>query len=167
VTVVITGTNDAPTITSGNVYNFTTTDEDTTSVAVTANTILANASYADVDSSSLAGMAITSLSGTGTWQYSTDGSTWTSISGVAADNALLITAATQLRYVPDGQNGTPGSFTYRAWDQTSGTASTDSTPSFGDASAMAPRRPTPATSPPPRSPSPASTTHRCSITPAT
>ncbi len=95
--ITVTAVNDAPTITNGSVYNFTSIDENTNSVAVTASTILTSASRTDIDTGALAGMAITTVSGTGTWQYSTDGTTWTSISGVSQSNALLITDTTQLR----------------------------------------------------------------------
>ena len=67
---------------------------------------------------------MTSLtSGTGTWQYSTDnGSTWTAVGSVSGTSALLLRSTDKLRLVPDGQNATSGSVTFRAWDQTSGTA---------------------------------------------
>jgi len=132
--ITITAVNDAPTITNGNMYSFTSTNEDTNSVAVSASTILTNASQADVDTGAFAGMAITGTTGTGTWQYSTDGTTWQTVGGVSATNALLVTSTTQMRYVPDGQNGTPGTFTYRAWDRTTGTASINGTASYSDTS---------------------------------
>src|SRR6185503_2462228 len=37
---------------------------------------------------------------------------------------LLLRSADKLRFVPDGQNATTASVTFRAWDQTSGTAGT-------------------------------------------
>ncbi len=67
------------------------------------------------------------MTGSGTWQYSTDGTTWNNFGAVTSTNALLITSTTQVRYQPNGQNGETATFTYRAWDQTSGTASTNST----------------------------------------
>src|SRR4029079_546551 len=70
------------------------------------------------------GIAVTGLtSGTGTWQYSTDnGSTWTAVGSVSDSSALLLRSSDKLRFVPDGQNATSGSVTFRAWDQTSGSA---------------------------------------------
>ncbi|MFM7738254.1 MAG: beta strand repeat-containing protein, partial [Planctomycetota bacterium] len=125
----VTAVNDAPTITNASSYSFTTVNEDTTSAGVLASTILTSASWADVDTSALSGMAITSVTGLGTWQYSTDGTTWANFGSVSGTNALLITSTSQIRYIP-GQNGETATFTYKAWDQTSGTASTNATPSY-------------------------------------
>src|SRR5262249_26045082 len=70
------------------------------------------------------GIAVTGLtSGTGTWQYSTDnGNSWTDVGPVDDNSALLLRSSDKLRLVPDGQNATSASLTFRAWDQTSGTA---------------------------------------------
>src|SRR5204862_425335 len=63
------------------------------------------------------------VSSTGTWQYSTDsGTTWTAVGAVSSSSALLLRSSDSLRFVPDGQNGTTGSVTFSAWDQTSGAA---------------------------------------------
>src|SRR5205807_10288592 len=87
---------------------------------------LISGQVADVDSGALSGIAITSLSsGTGTWQYSTNGgTTWTNVGAVSDTSALLVRSSDRLRFVPDAQNGTTASVTFRAWDQTSGTAGT-------------------------------------------
>src|SRR5204863_375902 len=79
-----------------------------------------------MDAGATSGIAVTSLnSGTGTWQYSTDnGSTWTSVGSVSGTAALLLRSTDKLRLLPDGQNATTGSITFRAWDQTSGTTGT-------------------------------------------
>ncbi|MFM7738617.1 MAG: hypothetical protein ACKO9H_04375, partial [Planctomycetota bacterium] len=75
-------------------------------------------------------IAITGVTGLGTWQYSTDGTTWANFGAVSGTNALLIASATQVRYIPSGISGETATFTYKAWDQTSGTASTNATPSY-------------------------------------
>lgn len=51
------------------------------------------------------GIALTASPGSGTWQYSTDGSTWAGVGTVSNSAALLLSSSTQLRYVPDGKNG--------------------------------------------------------------
>ncbi len=130
VTVTITSVNDAPTITNNATYTLTGTDENTTSTGTLASTILTGTSWADVDTSALSGLAITATTGTGTWQYSTDGTTWNAFGAVSSTSALLITSTTQVRYVPNGNNGETATFTYKAWDQTSGTASTNATASY-------------------------------------
>ncbi|MFM7738072.1 MAG: hypothetical protein ACKO9H_01615, partial [Planctomycetota bacterium] len=82
------------------------------------------------DTSALSGLAITGVTGSGTWQYSTDGTTWANFGAVSSTNALLITSTTQVRYTPNTQNAETATFTFKAWDQTSGTASTNGTPSY-------------------------------------
>ncbi|MDA8746384.1 Ig-like domain-containing protein, partial [Rubripirellula amarantea] len=132
--IVVTSVNDAPTINDGSVFNFAGTNEDTNSSSSTAADILASSSLNDVDFSSQSGLAITSLTGNGTWQYSTDGLTWTSFGAVSASNALLLSSTTQIRFAPDTENGETATFSYRAWDQSSGTASTNGSTSHGDTS---------------------------------
>ena len=95
-----------------------------------ASAILTGASWADVDTGAISGLAITATTGNGTWQYSTDGTTWNSFGAVSSTNALLITSSTQVRYIPDSSNGETATFSYKAWDQTSGTASTNSTANY-------------------------------------
>src|SRR5439155_19630 len=124
--------NDAPTITNGATVTLSGTDENTTSSGTTASTILTGASWADVDTGALKGLAITGKTGNGTWQYSTDGTTWASFGAVTATNALLITSTTQVRYIPDSANGETATFTFLAWDQTTGTASTNGTPGYAN-----------------------------------
>ncbi|WP_188914836.1 DUF4214 domain-containing protein [Salinarimonas ramus] len=60
----------------------------------------------------------------GTWQYSTDGTTWAAIGTVDdAAGALALSAATQLRFVPaENYAGTPPALTIRAIDSTYGGA---------------------------------------------
>ena len=129
-TASMTVTNNAPTITNGASVILTGTDENTTSSGTTVGSILSSANWADVNASALKGLAITSVVGNGTWQYSTNGTTWTNFGAVSATNALLLTSATQVRYIPDGKNGETANFTFNAWDQTSGIASTNATPSY-------------------------------------
>ena len=65
------------------------------------------------------------VAGNGTWQYSTDGgNSWSSIGAVANNSALLLRSSDYLRFVPDGQNATAGSLSFRAWDESTGTAGT-------------------------------------------
>lgn len=123
--VAVTGVNDAPTISAGP-YNWAPTNEDTVSNTVTVATLLSNLSASDPDSPNL-GIAITASSGSGTWKYSTDGNIWYSVGAVTSIDALLLSATTQLRFVPDGENGTTATISFRAWDQSSGSATTAAT----------------------------------------
>jgi VCBS repeat-containing protein len=123
-TVTVTGTNDAPTIVDSTHVSLPATDEDTTSTVTPGSALLAAAAWADVDAGAASGIAVTAVSARGTWQYSTDGSTWTDFGPLSATQALLLTSASQIRYVPDHRNGETASLSFKAWDQTSGTAGT-------------------------------------------
>ncbi len=130
--VAITAVNDAPTLSAGP-YTWADTNEDTTSAAVTVADLLSSLSASDPDSPSL-GLAITASSGNGTWQYSTDGSTWYGVGTVSSGAALLLAPTAQLRFVPDGENGGTATLSFRAWDQSSGIATVGSTRSTADTS---------------------------------
>ncbi len=130
--VSLTAVNDAPTL-SGGPYTWAATDEDTSSQAVTVSSLLAGVSYGDGDGPS-AGIALTASSGNGAWQYSTDGVTWTDVGALSSSSALLLAGGTQLRYVPDGANGGAAALTFRAWDQSAGTASINGIRSTADTS---------------------------------
>ncbi|MFJ4375476.1 DUF4347 domain-containing protein [Pseudomonas japonica] len=129
--VTLVPVNDAPTL-SGGPYVITSTNENTTSNAVSVSTVLAGASYADADAGAASGIAVIATVGRGTWEYSTDGTTWTAFGTVSTSSALLLTSSSQVRYIPDNANGENVSFTYRAWDRTSGAASTNGSPNTGD-----------------------------------
>ncbi|GGU56886.1 hypothetical protein GCM10009504_12330 [Pseudomonas laurentiana] len=130
-TVTLVAVNDAPTL-SGGPYVMTGINEDTATSGHLVSSVLGNVSYTDVDPGALAGIAVTATSGRGTWQYSTDGSNWTDFGTVSSSSALLLSATTQVRYIPDGANGESVNFTFRAWDRSTGTASTAGSRSLGD-----------------------------------
>ncbi|GGO81520.1 hypothetical protein GCM10011348_20750 [Marinobacterium nitratireducens] len=130
-TVSITALNDAPTL-SGGPLVLTGTDEDSTGSGTLVSTILAGLSHGDVDGGALSGIAVSASSGNGTWQYSTDGIGWNAVGSITESAALLLSSSTQLRYVPDGIDGETATLSFRAWDQTSGTASTNATRSTAD-----------------------------------
>lgn len=128
ITLDVTPVNDAPSL-SGGPVSATGTNEDTTSPGTPVSSLLAGLTFGDPDGPN-SGIAITATSGNGTWQYSTDGLTWNTVGSVANGWALLLSASTQLRYIPDGANGETATLTFRAWDQSAGIASTNSAPSF-------------------------------------
>ena len=130
--VTITPANDAPTITDGFAEGLPGTDEDSVSAGTSVTSIVNNAGWNDPDAGALRGMAITSITGSGSWQYSTDAVTWTSFGSVSATSALLLDASTQVRFVGDGINGEVASFNFRAWDMTTDAASTNAAPSYAD-----------------------------------
>jgi hypothetical protein len=82
----------------------------------------------DADAGALRGIAVTAVDDShGTWEYSTNaGGAWTAFGSLSESSARLLAADanTYVRFVPDANwNGTVmGGITFRAWDQTSGTA---------------------------------------------
>ncbi len=130
VTVNITAVNDAPVLDNSGTMTLTTINEDQNANAgQTVASIIASAGgdrITDPDAGAVEGIAITTIvSGNGTWEYSTNGgSGWLAVDSVANNSALLLRSTDWLRFVPDTQNGTTGSITFRAWDQTTGSAGT-------------------------------------------
>ncbi|MEQ4451991.1 putative Ig domain-containing protein [Kosakonia sp. YIM B13605] len=134
-TLNVTAVNDAPTLSSGVTVTLTTTNEDSTSSATTVSSLLSNAGYGDVDSGAASGIAITLTSGNGHWQYSTDnGANWFNIGTVSGSSSLLLASTAQVRYVPDGANGETATIAFKAWDQTSGSATAGASTGFADTS---------------------------------
>ncbi|PXW41521.1 putative Ig domain-containing protein [Erwinia sp. AG740] len=135
-TLNVTPVNDAPTLSSGVTVTLTSTTEDVTSSATTVSSLLSNAGYGDVDSGASSGIAITATAGNGGWQYSTDsGTNWFSIGTVSDSSALLLLAPNaQVRYVPDSANGETATLSFRAWDNTSGSATAGSSKGLADTS---------------------------------
>ncbi len=84
----------------------------------------------DVDSGAALGIAVTAAdTANGSWYYSTDnGTNWNALGAVASNNARLLAADadTRLYFQPNADySGTLASaISFRAWDQTSGTAGT-------------------------------------------
>ena len=134
-TLNVTAVNDAPTLSNGVTVTLTTTNEDSTSSATTVSSLLSNAGYGDVDSGAASGIAITLTTGNGHWQYSTDsGANWFNISTVSGSSSLLLASTAQVRYVPDGANGETATFAFKAWDQTSGSATVGASTGLADTS---------------------------------
>ncbi|MBF0171486.1 MAG: hypothetical protein HQK87_10450, partial [Nitrospinae bacterium] len=118
-TITVTALNDAPVLTAAAPALTSITEDATTNAGQTVASFLGG-SVTDVDTGSVHGIAITSLtSGNGVWQYDAGGG-WTDIGAVSATSALLLRSTDSIRFVPDGKNADSGTLTYRAWDQTGG-----------------------------------------------
>jgi hypothetical protein len=115
--------NDAPVPTSTTATLSQINEDATTNAGQLVSSFLAST---DVDTGALAGVAITSLNaGNGTWQYSLDGgTTWVDVGPISESSSLLLKSTDAVRFLPNGIDGTTASFSYRAWDQSSGTAGT-------------------------------------------
>jgi len=126
----ISSVNDAPVLDASGMMTLTTiTEDDTNNAGDSVASIISSAGgdrISDADSGALEGIAVTSMSGgNGTWQFSTDGGgSWSGVGAVSDASALLLRDTDLVRFVPDGQNGSFPSITFRAWDQSSGAAGT-------------------------------------------
>jgi hypothetical protein len=127
-TVTITAVNDAPSFGAG--QTLSAVNEDTASPSGATVNSLFNGTFSDPDGNSLGGIAISATAANasteGTWQYTTDGgANWYSVGTPSTAAALLIQdngANTKLRFVPVANyNGTPGSLTVYAVDNSSAT----------------------------------------------
>src|SRR5207249_2912154 len=107
---------DAPVLSGSN--DFTGISEDDTANSGNLVSDLLAGKVTDVDSAAAGGIAVTGLlSGSGTWQWSSNGSSWSDVGTVSDAQALLLPPGYRLRLVPDGRNGTFGALVFRAWDQ--------------------------------------------------
>jgi hypothetical protein len=130
--ITVTSVNDAPTITDGALVTLSGTTAIAASPATSVDSLLTSANWADVDTEAVRGIAITGQTGSGTWQYSTDGTIWNSFGTVSSASALLLAAGSQVRYLANAQAPENATFNFRAWDQTTDVASTNTTPSYGN-----------------------------------
>jgi hypothetical protein len=134
--------NSAPVLTGSE--NLQTILEDAANDPGTAVSALIATHVSDGNSSALSGIAVIGVvnSNGGNWQYSEDsGANWRNFGSPAFDNARLLAADGQsfVRFMPGADwNGTvTAGLTFRAWDQTSGTAGATADTSFnGGASAF-------------------------------
>jgi hypothetical protein len=80
----------------------------------------------DADPGALHGLAITGATGVqGTWQFELNGTTtWTNFGSYSTASALLLAANDRVRFVSNANSFSTDTFTYLAWDQTSGTHGT-------------------------------------------
>ena len=121
--ITVTPVNDAPTLSTSAPFTDISEDDFTSNgMLVSTYAALAN----DADDGHLEGIAITSVDDSnGTWQYALDGSNWSDIGSVSTSNALLLAAdaSSSFRFLPNPDyNGSSGIMSYKAWDQTSGSA---------------------------------------------
>jgi VCBS repeat-containing protein len=139
-TVTLTGVNDAPILNAAATPVLTSVNEDAGVPSGAVGTLVSNLvnlnpppgggldNVTDVDSGASTGIALTGISNTnGTWWYSTNGGTiWSTVGAVSDASALLLNADanTRIYFKPNADfNGlVTNAVTFRAWDQTSGSA---------------------------------------------
>ncbi len=124
--VLIDAINDAPVLTGSG--NLTPVLPGTAEPAGDTVASILGSSVSDPDAGALRGLAVVGATGTssqGTWQYSLDGgATWTDLGAVSGTSALLLRDTDRIRFVPKPGFLGKATLTYRAWDQTTGTAGT-------------------------------------------
>ncbi|HEY7759920.1 MAG TPA: DUF2341 domain-containing protein [Burkholderiales bacterium] len=128
VTITVNPINDAP-VASGSA-TLAAVAEDTLNPAGATVSVLFAGNYSDaIDgtaATALSGIAITAnaaTAGQGSWQYSSDGSSWNSVptAGLGDTTALVLPSSYYLRFVPAANyNGTPGTLTARLADGSTG-----------------------------------------------
>ncbi|MAD35868.1 cadherin-like domain-containing protein, partial [Tistrella sp.] len=123
--MVVTQINDAPTLSTTDI-TLDPVDRNDVSPPITVSDLLTDGGYGDVDANPESGIAITALTGTGRWEYSTDGTNWYAVGTVSVNASLLLAADAQLRYDPAGNTAETATISFRAWDQTIGTATSGS-----------------------------------------
>jgi len=137
--VAISTPNTAPSL-SGS-YDFSETSEDSATTGIQVSTLVSGVTTDDSDSDVL-GIAVNGTVGHGTWQFSNDSTngndgTWAAFSSstpLSDSHALLLSEEGWVRYVPDEEKGETASFSFRAWDKSSGAAAVGATPSYVDVS---------------------------------
>ncbi len=140
--VVVQAVNDAPILDTSGTPILTAIAEDTLAPTgdLVSNLLVrptGGSIVTDVDTNALKGIAITQVDTThGSWEFSlSTGSAWTPLSTVTPATARLLAADadTRLRFVPQANYNGPATFTFQAWDQTSGTngAIASTTPNGG------------------------------------
>ncbi len=124
--VVVHPVNDAPVLTASG--NLTPVLPGTAQPPGDTVAGILGSSASDPDVGALRGLALIGATGTstqGTWQYSLDdGATWNNLGTVSATSALLLGDTDRVRFVPKAGFLGKTTLTYRAWDQTTGTAGT-------------------------------------------
>ncbi|MCA9196849.1 MAG: tandem-95 repeat protein [Planctomycetales bacterium] len=126
----VTNVNDAPVLdTTGDMSLTPITEDDVNNNGNSVAEIIASAGgdrITDEDLGSVEGIALrTATTNFGSWQYSLDGGlNWANVGTVADSSALLLRDTDRIRFVPVTDVGGTDAFTFRAWDQTSGSAGT-------------------------------------------
>jgi hypothetical protein len=117
--------NHAPVLTGGNALNGIAEDVADADNPGTPVAALINGLVSDIDVNAAQGIAVTGVTGGGTWQYTIDsGTDWYALTGAvsAAAARLLSDQGTVLvRYHPALNENGAATITFRAWDRTSGT----------------------------------------------
>ncbi len=125
-TITVIAVNDAPILSDLSYTLASITEDQADNAGTLVSSIIASGGgdpVTDVDAGASEGIAITSVDNThGTWEYTTDGTTWSSIGSATASSARLLYSdgITRLRFNPllSYNNAQALVITFRAWDRT-------------------------------------------------
>lgn len=122
-TVTLTAVNDAPVLSATPAPVFTPVPEDSTDPAGdTVASIVSDGSISDPDGNTVEAIAVVGANGgVGIWQYNV-ADEWLDLGAVSSTMARLLGPAAKLRFVPIENFNGPVTLSFRAWDQTVGTA---------------------------------------------
>jgi VCBS repeat-containing protein len=121
VSLTVSFVNSAPVLTPSAPTLATITEDQTDPAGTSVATLIGN-HVADINTGAVHGIAITGASEShGDWQFSTDGgATWTDFATYSTTSALLLAATDLVRFAPDAVQGSTDTFSFVAWDQTTG-----------------------------------------------
>ena len=117
----VTAENDAPVLTPATPVLAGLTEDATNDAGQTVASF--RGAITDVDTGALSGIVIVDQTpGNGHWEYKIGSGSWTAFGTVSSSSAIALADADLIRFVPNGENATTASFTYRAWDGAGATA---------------------------------------------
>ncbi|MFO0880614.1 MAG: RHS repeat-associated core domain-containing protein [Gemmataceae bacterium] len=96
--------------------------EDSRLPSVATVRTLLGSSLTDLDPGARRGIAVTGLSGTGTWQYTLNGQIWRAMGTVSERSALLLPESASVRFFPAANYSGKANILFRGWDRTYGAA---------------------------------------------
>ena len=114
--------NHAPTLSTATLTG-TSVAQYATGAAISVNTLMKSAGYADADGKTLPqGIAIIGAAANlGSYQFMLAGGTWQAMPSVAPSSALLLPSTASVRYIAGSSLGT-ATLTFEGWDETQGSA---------------------------------------------
>ena len=97
------------------------TTNNTTNSGNSVTEIVADGSITDPDGPAFKSIAVIGVDDlNGVWQYSLNSIAWSAIAPVSNNSALLLDANHRIRFIPNSDWTGVSTFTFRAWDKTSG-----------------------------------------------
>jgi hypothetical protein len=120
-TLLVTSVDDAPFLTPANpTLSIPYSNLINLSPASFVNNGTGTTTITDVDAGAVVGgIALTNLTGPGTWEYTPDYTTYVTLQpgSISESNALLVAKDGGLRYTPHSDDGEIATISYRAWDR--------------------------------------------------